>query len=120
MIDIGAVCVKIAGRDAGKICIVVDRLENNYVIIDGNTRRRKCNVKHIEPLGKVLKIKKGATTAEIKKLLSTEGHKAVEKKEKTKTKKASEKPIKKRKIKEAKVEKPKKAKVSKKKGEAEK
>jgi len=59
MFEIGRLCLKIAGRDAGLKCIVIDRLDGNYVLIDGQTRRRKCNVKHLEPLDKVLKIKKG-------------------------------------------------------------
>ena len=56
---IGQLCVKIAGRDAGQHCLVVDVLEKNSVLIDGQTRRRKCNILHLEPLVKVLEIKKG-------------------------------------------------------------
>lgn len=59
-IDIGQVAVKIAGRDSGRIGIVVDILKGNYVLIDGNTRRRKCSLNHLELIPQVLKIKKGA------------------------------------------------------------
>ena len=58
--DIGTVCVKIAGRDAGKTCVVVDTLEGGFVLVDGDTRRRKVNVKHLEPTGTV-EVKKGAS-----------------------------------------------------------
>ncbi len=58
MIEVGRVCVKIAGRDAGKHCIIIDVVDDNYVIIDGLTRRRKCNIKHLEPLETLLKINK--------------------------------------------------------------
>ena len=71
MIQIGRVCVKIAGRDAGKKCVIVDILDDNYVLIDGETRRRKCNILHLEPLKEVIKIKKKASHEEIKKEFET-------------------------------------------------
>ncbi len=58
--DIGRICVKIAGRDAGKKCVVVDVVDETYVLIDGNTRRRKCNISHLEPTNQTLEISKGA------------------------------------------------------------
>ena len=50
MFEIGRLCVKIAGRDAGLKCLVVEVIDDNYVLIDGQTRRRKCNIKHLEPV----------------------------------------------------------------------
>ena len=47
MFDVGRVCLKIAGRDAGKKCVVVEKLEGKYVLIDGMTRRKKCNTLHL-------------------------------------------------------------------------
>lgn len=114
MIDIGVVCLKIAGRDAGKTCVVVDKLDDIFVIIDGETRRRKCNIRHIEPTGKKLKIKKGATTAEVRKALASEGITFKEKKDK-KTKTKTEKPKPQRKVKAVKQPKEEKKKVTKKK-----
>jgi large subunit ribosomal protein L14e len=70
MIEIGRICLKLAGRDAGRDCVIVDILDNNYVLIDGNVRRRKCNVFHLEPKTDVIKIKKGASHEEIKKEFS--------------------------------------------------
>ncbi len=63
--EIGRLCVKIAGRDSGRVCVVADTLEGNQVLIDGNVRRRKCNVLHLEPLAETIKIKKGASHADI-------------------------------------------------------
>lgn len=63
--ELGRLCVKLAGRDAGKVAVVVDHLEKDIVLIDGNVRRRKCNTKHLEPLDMVLKIKKGASHSEV-------------------------------------------------------
>ncbi len=61
MIEIGRHCVKIAGRDAGSHCLIIDVLDPKTVMIDGETRRRKCNVQHLEPLEKVAKLRKGAS-----------------------------------------------------------
>jgi large subunit ribosomal protein L14e len=62
MMEIGLVCVKIAGRDARKKCVIIDIVDGKHVLIDGETRRRKCNMLHLEPLGKKLNIAKGADT----------------------------------------------------------
>ena len=59
--EIGTVCVKIAGRDAGLKCVVVEDLGKHLVLIDGQTRRRKCNLAHLEPLQQKLDIEKGAS-----------------------------------------------------------
>ena len=91
--EIGQVCVKIAGRDTGKRCVIVDKIDDNHVLIDGEARRRKCNLKHIEPLGQSVEIKKGASHEEVKKALKAMGIEVVDSKPKQKT----EKPRKKRK-----------------------
>jgi large subunit ribosomal protein L14e len=74
MIDVGRICVKIAGRDAGKKCVVVDFIDDNFVLIDGETRRRKCNIMHLEPLDKSVEIKKGASHAEVAKVFEQLGY----------------------------------------------
>lgn len=73
MIEIGRLCVKIAGRDAGKKALIIDILEDKYVLIDGETRRRKCNVLHIEPLSQKVDIKKNASHDEVAKALKEFG-----------------------------------------------
>ena len=65
--EIGQICVKLAGRDAGKKCVIVDILDSHFVLIDGSTRRRKCNMLHLEPLKETIELKKGASHAEVKK-----------------------------------------------------
>jgi len=70
MIEIGRICVKLAGRDAGRECAVVDVLDGSYVLIDGNVRRRKCNILHLEPTSKSIDIKKGASHEDVKKEFS--------------------------------------------------
>lgn len=60
MMEVGRLCVKIAGRDAGKKCVIVDVIDDKFVMVDGETRRRKCNPKHLEPLKETINISKGA------------------------------------------------------------
>ena len=95
MMEIGRLCVKIAGRDAGKKCVIVDFKDDTLVMIDGQTRRRKCNIKHIEPLDKVVKIRKNASHSDVVDVFKDLDIVIVEKKKKDKVK--SPKPVKKRK-----------------------
>ena len=60
MFEVGRICVKIAGRDARKKCVVVETIDSKFVLIDGETRRRKCNVAHLEPLDTTVEIPSGA------------------------------------------------------------
>ncbi|MBU5575298.1 MAG: 50S ribosomal protein L14e [Candidatus Aenigmatarchaeota archaeon] len=77
MLDIGDVCLKVCGREAGKLCVIIDKVNENYVIISGpkkltGVRKRKCNIMHLEPIGIKLKIEKNAEDSileeEIKKI----------------------------------------------------
>ncbi len=99
MIDIGRLCVKIAGRDAGRACVIVEKIDNNFVMIDGNTRRRKCNIKHLQALPTILKIKEKASHDEVIKALANAGIKVIESKKKAKEPKKETKPLLKRKSK---------------------
>lgn len=97
MIEIGRICVKIAGRDAGKTCVIVDVLDEIFVMIDGSTRRRKCNVCHLVPLKQKIEIKKNASHEDIAKEFKTLGFEVWT----TKPKKSSKRPRKSRKGKTA-------------------
>lgn len=73
--DIGRVCVKTAGKEKGMLAVVVDVVDDKFVIVDGEVKRRKCNVKHLKPSGVVLTMKnlKSKTKEEIKRLLQQHG-----------------------------------------------
>lgn len=117
LFEIGSLAVKIAGRDAGKTCVIIDKLDELFVLIDGQTRRRKCNIKHLEPLAQTLKIKKNASHEEIKAEFKKLGLEVLD----TKPKEKKERPRKKRKEKlEAKKEERKKGEEEKKRTEEEK
>jgi large subunit ribosomal protein L14e len=94
--EVGRVCLKIAGRDANKYCAVVKVIDSKNVEIDGQTRRRKCNIEHLEPLEKILKIKENASNKEVCDALTKEGFETKvkeEKKEKVSKPKVVEKEV---------------------------
>ena len=75
-IQIGRVIVKTNGREAGKKGIIVDIINPNYVLLTGpkavtSVRRRKCNVRHLEPTDKVVSIKRDATDDEVAAAIET-------------------------------------------------
>ncbi|MFH0870806.1 MAG: 50S ribosomal protein L14e [archaeon] len=118
MFEIGRVCVKLAGRDAGMKCIVIDVVDHSFVVVDGQTRRRKCNIKHLEPLSQVLQISKNAPAAEVVRAMKELGIEMPEKKSKARKESKKERPkssrTKKAKpVKEAKLAKEKKPKAEK-------
>ena len=61
MFEVGQVCIKIAGRDSNNHCVVVKKLDDNFVLIDGNVRRRKCSIKHLQPQKDKLELKEDAS-----------------------------------------------------------
>ncbi len=72
--EIGRLCVKTQGRDAGKRCVVVDLMDKNFVLVTGpkqvtGVRRRRVNVNHLQPLEDKIAIEKGATDEQIAALL---------------------------------------------------
>ncbi len=77
-IEIGRICLKVAGREAGRKCVIVDIIDENFVLITGpksltGVKRRRVNIKHIEPLDKRIKIKRGASDEEVLKAIAEEG-----------------------------------------------
>ena len=89
--EIGRLCVKIAGRDTGLKCVVIDKVDDKYVLVDGETRRKTCNINHLEPLAETVSLSKNASHEEVEKVLAEKGIT----KRKTKPKKAAAKPGKK-------------------------
>ncbi len=68
--EIGRVCVKTAGRETGRMCVVVDTIDENFVLIEApRVKRRRCNVDHLQPTEDIVKIKKGAKIKEVQKAL---------------------------------------------------
>jgi len=77
-IEVGRICVKISGREAGKRCVVVDIVDKNFVLATGppkvsGVKRRRVNVKHVEPTQAKIEIKRGATDEEVTEALTAAG-----------------------------------------------
>ncbi len=72
--ELGRVCLKLSGREAGKRCVIVEVLDGTYVAIGGpGVKRRRCNIAHLEPTDKKLEMQKGASDEELKRLLEASG-----------------------------------------------
>ncbi len=77
-VEVGRICVKIAGREAGRKCIVVDVIDKNFALITGpkqitGVKRRRVNINHIEPTPEKIEIKRGASDEEIIEALKAAG-----------------------------------------------
>jgi large subunit ribosomal protein L14e len=73
-IEVGSVCKKLTGREAGRYCVVIAPIDESYIMITGprnitNVRRRQCNILHLEPTGDKLDIRKDASDADVEKAL---------------------------------------------------
>ena len=112
MTNVGRIYVKTAGREAGKFCTIVDTIDNHFVLIDGQVRRKKCNIAHLEPLEKTVDLKKGASHADVVKAFEKIGLKIATTKPKTKK---GAKPVAQRKQKKPKTPEQKQAKAAEKK-----
>ncbi|MCI2415245.1 MAG: 50S ribosomal protein L14e [Candidatus Aramenus sp.] len=78
VIEIGRICVKTRGREAGKKCVIVDIVDNNFVLVTGpkklsGVKRRRVNILHLEPTDKKVDIQKGASDEEVEKKLQEAG-----------------------------------------------
>ncbi len=70
-IEVGRVCLKIRGREAGNRCVIVDIMDRNYVLVTGpqdmtGVRRRRVNMNHLEPLDMRIEIKRNASDEEVR------------------------------------------------------
>ncbi|MEM0084439.1 MAG: 50S ribosomal protein L14e [Candidatus Methanomethylicia archaeon] len=69
-IEVGRICVKTRGREAGKKCVIVDIMDDKFVLVTGpkslnGVKRRRSNIKHLEPTEIKIEIKAGASDEEI-------------------------------------------------------
>ncbi|GAA5818282.1 MAG: 50S ribosomal protein L14e [Methanobrevibacter sp. CfCl-M3] len=56
-IEIGRVCVKTAGREAGEKCVILDVVDKSFVEVVGTSvKNRRCNINHLEPTHKTLEV----------------------------------------------------------------
>jgi large subunit ribosomal protein L14e len=77
-IEIGRICIKTSGREAGKKCVIAEVIDQNFVLITGpkaitSVKRRRANINHIKTTNEIIEIKKSATDEEITEALKTAG-----------------------------------------------
>jgi large subunit ribosomal protein L14e len=70
VIEVGRVCVKTTGREAGKRCVIVDIIDKNFVLVTGpksatGVKRRRVNINHLNLTEERVKIKRGASDEEV-------------------------------------------------------
>lgn len=77
-IEVGRICVKTRGREAGRKCVIVEIIDKNFVLVTGpkevsGVKRRRANVNHLEPTDKKIDIPKGASDEEVLEALKKAG-----------------------------------------------
>ncbi len=75
--------MKLAGRDAGGRCVIL-KIEKNRALIDGQVRRRQCNIFHLEPLSQKIDISENASHEDVVSAFKKLGIDIKEKKKKEK------------------------------------
>jgi large subunit ribosomal protein L14e len=76
--EIGRICVKTAGREAGHKCVIVDMIDKNFVLITGpksinKLKRRRANIKQLEPTNEKIEIEKGADDKKVEQQIDSAG-----------------------------------------------
>ena len=69
-LEVGTLCMKVVGREAGKLCTIVKNIDKTFVTVTGprlvtDVKRRRCNIQHLEPTEIKLDIKEDASDEEI-------------------------------------------------------
>jgi large subunit ribosomal protein L14e len=65
IVERGRIATKLLGREAGKMCAIVERIDKNYVMIIGpEVRKRRCNIDHLELHDSILEMPEGASDDE--------------------------------------------------------
>ena len=77
-IEVGRVCVKVAGRESGRKCVIVDVMDKSFVMVTGpkkltGVKRRRVNINHVAPLEDVIQVKRGASDEEVTQMLEAAG-----------------------------------------------
>ena len=77
-IEVGRVCVKMAGRESGRKCVIIDVMDKSFVLVTGpknvtGVKRRRVNINHVAPLEDVIQVKRGASDEEVVQMLEAAG-----------------------------------------------
>jgi len=77
-VEVGRICVKLAGRETGRKCVIIDVMDKSFVLITGpkkvtGVKRRRVNINHVKPLQDRIEIPRGASDEEVNAILETAG-----------------------------------------------
>lgn len=75
-IEVGRICLKLAGRESGKKCIIIEVIDKGFVIVTGpkkitGVKRRRASINHIAPLKEKIAINRGSSDEEVIQALET-------------------------------------------------
>lgn len=76
-IEVGRVCVKVAGRESGRKCVIVDVMDKSFVVVTGpkkvtGVKRRRVNINHVAPTEDTIQIKRGASDEEVTEMIKAD------------------------------------------------
>ena len=77
-IEVGRVCVKVAGRESGRKCVIVDVMDKSFVLVTGpkkvtGVKRRRVNISHVAPTEETIPIRRGASDDEVAQMIQADG-----------------------------------------------
>jgi large subunit ribosomal protein L14e len=77
-IEVGRICVKMAGRESGRKCVIVDVMDKSFVLVTGpkkvtGVKRRRVNINHVAPTEDTIQVKRGASDEEVTQMLESAG-----------------------------------------------
>jgi large subunit ribosomal protein L14e len=77
-IEVGRICVKLSGREAGRKCVVIDVIDKNFILVTGpfkvsGVKRRRVNINHVEPTELKVDVKKGEDDEKVTEALTSAG-----------------------------------------------
>ena len=69
-IEVGNVCMKIVGREAGCYCVVIGKEKQSFALVTGpklltGVKRRRCNIFHLQPTEYKLNVKEDASDEDV-------------------------------------------------------
>jgi large subunit ribosomal protein L14e len=76
-IEIGRICIKHAGRECCKKCVVIDVMDKSFALVTGpkkltGVKRRRVNINHLMPTEDCIEVKRGASDEEVTNVLQSQ------------------------------------------------
>ena len=77
-VEVGRICIKTAGREKNKKCVIIDVMDKSFALITGpkmvtGVKRKRANLNHIMPMEDKIELNRGATDEEVTSALKAVG-----------------------------------------------